>query len=134
MRRVPCIAFGCLALFAAACGSSAAHTGSHDVIRFGIAGGNIPGYRVTIEPSGSVHIRNVQGSSRLLIPPGRVRRLRDEIERAHLASRRCPGTLPDFAASFVGLGNRTFTVRGSCEPSFERVWRDLVKAVPLRQG
>ena len=111
----------------AACGGSAAVTRAPIV--FGITGGNIPPYRVSIEPDGTV-----RGAGHRQIPPARVRRLQQEIEQAHLTSRRCDGTLPDVASRYIRAAGRMVTVHGACEPSFERVWDDLAQAVGLRRG
>ena len=118
-----------LAAVTAACGSTSAGAGSP--IRFGVTGGNIAGWSVTIEPRGSVRVRNSHGTSRRQIASARARRLAREIQDAHLADRRCPGALPDFAARFIRLGDRKVTVRGTCEARFERVWSDLVRAAGL---
>jgi hypothetical protein len=66
------------------------------------------------------------------VSAARARRLRREIKRAHLASRICPGTNPDFGSRFIRLGARSVSVRGECESRFQRVWRDLTTAVHLR--
>jgi hypothetical protein len=115
-----------IALAAAACGASASGGGP---IVFGITGGNLAPYRVTIEANGSIRVRGGQRDMRRRIAPSRVHRLRREIRRAHLVSRRCPGVLPDFSAQYIRLDGRTFTVHGTCEARFQRVWNDLVRAV-----
>jgi hypothetical protein len=121
-----------LALAAAACGASAA---GGNPIRFGLGGGNIFGYRVTIRPNGSVRIRGrPRRTVRREIAPVRVRQLRLEIQHAHLASRECLGALPDLASRYVGVGGRTVTVHGACEAGFNRVWNDLAQAVGIRAG
>jgi hypothetical protein len=114
-----------------ACGGASA--AGHTPIAFGITGGNLAPYRVTIEPNGSIRVRGSQRTSRRQIAPARVRRLRREIERAHLSSRRCAGTLPDFAARYIRLGGRTYTVHGSCEERFQRVWNELLRATAVLQ-
>lgn len=117
-----------LAAALTACGASAA--GRTRPIRFGLAGGNIAGYTVSIRPDGRVTVDGVVGISHRKIAARRVRRLGREIRNAHLAkSRVCPGTLPDVGAEFIRLGSRTFTRRGTCEPRFQRVWDDLLRAV-----
>jgi hypothetical protein len=110
-----------------ACGSSAeARTAP---IVFGVTGGNIAPYRVSIQPNGGV-----RGASHRQIPPARVRLLQHEIEQAHLTSRTCTGTLPDVASQYIRVGRRAVTVHGGCEASFQRVWNDLAQAVGLRAG
>jgi hypothetical protein len=114
-----------------ACGGASA--AGHTPIAFGITGGNLAPYHVTIQPNGSVRVRGSQRTSRRQIAPARVRRLRRDIERAHLASLWCPGSLPDFAAQYIRLDGRTFTVHGSCEARFQRVWNELLRATAVRQ-
>jgi hypothetical protein len=110
-----------------ACGSSTeARTAP---IVFGVTGGNIAPYHASIQPNGGV-----QGAGHRQIPPARVRRLRHEIEQAHLTSRTCTGSLPDVASRYIRVGRRAVTVHGGCEASFQRVWSDLAQAVGLRAG
>jgi hypothetical protein len=115
-----------LVIATAACGAGAA--GDAPVV-FGIEGGNVIPYRVALQPDGRVRLTGSPRTVRRRIAPAQVRRLRREIESAHLASRRCAGVLPDLAARYVRVGSRRFTVRGDCEPGFERVWSDLTRAV-----
>ena len=97
---------------------------------FGISGGNIAPFSVSIQPTGAVTIRASLGlHPRRRIAPARLRQLRSEIRRAHLASRRCSGVLPDIASRYIRVGPRTVTVHGGCEPGFNRVWNDLSRAV-----
>jgi hypothetical protein len=115
-----------------ACGGASA--AGHTPIAFGITGGNLAPYHVTIQPNGSVRVRGSQRTSRRQIAPARVRRLRREIERAHLSSRRCGGVLPDIASRYVRAGGPTVTVHGGCDADFERVWNDLAQALGLRSA
>jgi hypothetical protein len=114
---------------ATACAASAA---GHTPIRFGITGGNLSGYHVTIQPNGGIRVTGSQRAAKRKITPARVRQLRREIRHAHLASLRCPGVLPDFASHYIGLGDLTFTVHGGCEARFQRVWNALLQAIGLR--
>jgi len=115
-----------------ACDTSATvHTPTRIV--FGVAGGNVVGYRVSIEPDGSVRSTGSARAGRREISAARLGRLRDEIEHAQLASRSCPGVLPDLASRYIRVGRRTVTVHGDCEPGFERVWLDLTRAVAPRR-
>jgi hypothetical protein len=108
----------------AGCGSSSV---SHRPIVFGITGGNIAPYRISIQPNGSARGRGRTVLAQ--ISPARVRALRREIQQAHLSSRRCAGVLPDVASRYIRIGDRTITVRGGCETRFNQVWNDLVRAV-----
>jgi hypothetical protein len=113
----------------AACGASAS---GRTPIVFGVTGGNVIGYRVTIQPNGSVRVRGSRWKVRGQIRPSRVRQLRREIQHAHLATSTCPGSLPDFATRFIRLGDHRYAVRGECEVPFSRVFKDLEAAVALR--
>jgi len=112
----------------AACGSSAA-AGRPQAIRFGYSGGNLFGSTASIRPDGAVTVRLPHGTRRSRISVRLVRKLGREIRQAQLTNRICAGTNPDFAGRFIRLGRRTVTVRGGCEPRFDRVWSDLTKAV-----
>jgi hypothetical protein len=105
-------------------------------IRFGLTGGNIVGYAVSIEGSGRVTIARGRRVVHRRISVEAVRRLGREIERAHLAKRRlCTGVLPDIATQYIRLGKRTSRLHGTCEPRFQGVWNDLLRAVgPLPQS
>jgi len=99
-------------------------------IQFGFAGGNVLGYSVSIKASGTVTITRGRRVVHRKIRVKRVRRLGREIRNANLAKTRiCAGTLPDFGMQYVRYGGRTFRLRGTCEPRFEHVWNDLVRAV-----
>jgi hypothetical protein len=118
-----------LTVFAAALSGCGAAAAAGTSIVFGISGGNIAPYRVSIQPTGIVKIRASLGSHRRRLAPARVRRLRSEIRQAHLESRRCSGVLPDIASRYIRVGSRTVTVHGGCERAFNRVWNDLTSAV-----
>ena len=66
------------------CGSGATE---HAPIVFGITGGNMVPYRVSIQPNGSVRVTGSGLASRRHVTPARVRNLQREIQQAHLASR-----------------------------------------------
>jgi hypothetical protein len=112
-----------------ACGTSAATKPKS--IHFGLAGGNIAGYTAAIRADGrvTVTVTGLDGFRRGKITVKRVRKLGREISRAHLASRRCARSNPDFASRFIRLGGRTVSVRGSCEQRFDQVWDDLAQVV-----
>ena len=111
-----------------ACGASSATRPRP--IQLGFAGGNVAGYTISIRSTGRVTIAGAYANVHRRIPVKRVRRLGLEIQRAHLAKiRLCPGALPDFASRYIRLGRQTFRLRGTCEPSFQRAWNDVVRAV-----
>ncbi len=119
-----------LTVFAVALGGCGSAAAAGTPILFGISGGNIAPYRVSIERTGIVKIRPSLGlHPRRRLAPARVRQLRSEIRQAHLESRRCSGVLPDIASRYIRVGSRTVTVHGGCERAFTRVWNDLTSAV-----
>ena len=115
-----------------ACGGGAGAAARGPIV-FGITGGNVMEYRVSIQPNGSVGVKGAEASRRQ-IRPTQARRLRNEIRHANLRSVTCSGALPDFARRYVRLDGRTVTVHGSCEARFQRVWNDLAQAVGLHAG
>jgi hypothetical protein len=121
-----------LAVVAAAVAACGASAGGSTPIVFGISGGNPAPYRITIQPNGSVQASR-GWRVRKQILPAKARRLRNEIRNAHLTTRLCAGTLPDFATNYIRLGGRTVRVHGRCEPRFTHVYDDLVAAVKLRR-
>lgn len=134
MRRI--IVLATLLVGVCACGSSAASTTPHRIV-FGVGGGNMVPFQVTIEPTGRIR------SSGPLKPKIRqlshakivsLSRLVREDFAAGLKSRLCPGTNPDVGSDFIQAYGRTVRVHGSCEPRFHRLWDTLAQAVGLRFG
>ena len=121
----------------AACGASASTSTKPEPVVFGVSGGNITPFAVTIEPSGQVSHTGFAKLRRNHLSRAKVASLsrlaRQEFARG-LTSRRCPGTNPDFASGFIRASGRTVTVHGSCEPSFTKLWDTLERAVVLRRG
>src|SRR5262249_55605421 len=113
----------------AACGASAA---GPTPIGFGVTGGDPARDRLGIVPDGSGPRPRGPVTVRRHVRAARVRQLRSEIQRAHLATAICTGSLPDFSTRYIRLGDRRFAVRGRCEVPFNRVFSDLEKAVALR--
>ena len=119
----------------AACGAASASTSARPLrITFGVTGGNLVSWQVTIEPTGRVH------ASGVVLDPRRGPLSRAKVatlsrlvrhELPGLKSRRCPGTLPDFSSEFIHAAGRTVRVRGSCEPRFHQLWNTLARAVGL---
>lgn len=127
MRAVLLLAVAGVAVVTA-CGASSATRPLP--IQLGFEGGNLAGYTVSIKASGKVTIVRGTRAVRRRVAVRRVRRLGREIQRAHLARvGLCAGALPDFATQYIRLGTRMFRLHGTCEPRFERVWNDLLRAV-----
>jgi hypothetical protein len=115
--------------FLAACGSSG--PAKHAVgipVTFGIKGGNIAPLKVAI--SGTGRIKKLEGA--YSITKTHVSASLSNAVKTGLAgvsSRQCKGTLPDVGSRYITAAGKTVTVRGSCEPAFEKVWRKLTAAV-----
>lgn len=121
----------------AACGAAAAPAQAGPMrIEFGVGGGNIVPFQVTIEPTGRV--RSTSGG---LVRPERhrlshatVASLSALVRQAFAAgvrSRQCAGTNPDAGSDFIRAAGRTATVHGTCEPRFTKLWKTLARAVNL---
>jgi hypothetical protein len=121
-----------LVLGLAACGGSGASK-DNVKIAFGLSGGTMMPYSVTIAPGGAVTstgnspvtpkpVASVREKYLSLLVRGRLWNLKSE---------QCKGTLPDESSMFVTALGRTVTVRGTCESSFTQMWHDLASAVGL---
>jgi len=130
VRRLLSIAVILFAL--SACGASAAR--HRPPLVFGVTGGNMVPYQVTIRPNGTVRTRGSFHARHRHLAASKVVRLRRDVQRAHLKTRQCAGVLPDIGLRFIRLGSRTWTVHGVCEKRFERVWNELAQAVGLSLG
>ncbi|MGH3009818.1 MAG: hypothetical protein ACRDLM_10505 [Gaiellaceae bacterium] len=130
MRRL--IVLAVLSLGLAACGSSGAPKPAHGTqIEFGIEGGNIAPFDITISPTGKItELGNARITKRHL-PSATEASLSSAVQSsfAGLSSRQCKGTLPDVGARFIRAEGKTVTVHGSCETGFEQLWGKLTAAV-----
>ncbi len=120
-----------VAALAVALGAQAAHASSPRAFAFGRSGGNIAPFTVMISPTGRV---TAQGSVRLARPRltltqdavhGLVDLAKTEGFFRMPATTVCRGTLPDFAGSFVTVGSKRVTVRGSCNRRFSELYAVL---------
>ena len=121
----------------AACDASSASTSATPLrITFGVTGGNVVPWQVTVEPTGRVHATREVRPRRQRLSQVKVASLSRLVrhELPGLKSRQCPGTLPDFGSEFIRAAGRTVRVRGSCEPRFHRLWSTLARAVGLPYG
>jgi hypothetical protein len=136
MRRI--LALTVIAVALVACGASAASTQSGPMrIEFGIAGGNLVPFQVTIERTGHVHASGLVQPAHRRLSHAKVSSLSRTVRRdfaAGLKSRQCAGTNPDIGSTFVRAEGRTVRVHGSCEPRFHRLWNTLAKAVGIPAG
>ena len=132
-RRVSRIAIlAALVAGLSACGASSAPT-SPTGIAFGIGGGNIVPYRVMVEPTGVIRASGM-GLQRHALSRNLVARLSRRVRTAFAAgvkSRQCRGTNPDIASEFIRAEGRTVTVRGTCDPRFQRLWNTLARTVGI---
>lgn len=131
MRRV--IVLTALLVSVFACGSSAASTAPHRIV-FGIGGGNMVPFQVTIEPTGRVQASGGVRPSRRQLSHAKVASLSQLVREAFSAgvkSRLCPGTNPDVGTKFIRAFGRSVWVHGNCEPRFSRLWNTLAQAVGL---
>ena len=131
MRRI--IVLTGLLVGMCACGTSAASTAPHRIV-FGLGGGNLAPWQVTIEPTGRVHATADVRPSRRQLSRAKVVSLSNLVREAFsagLKSRLCPGTNPDVGSRFIHAFGRTVRVHGNCEPRFSRLWNALARAVGL---
>jgi hypothetical protein len=128
VRRI--LVLAALAGWLCACGASAASTRPRPIV-FGVTGGNIVPWQVTIEPTGRIRATGTHTQRQRLSRAkvlSLVRLVREDF-RAGLKSRLCAGANPDVGSGFVHALGRTVRVRGSCEPRFQRLWKTLANAV-----
>ena len=138
MHRVIVLA---AALLLAIPAGAVARTSQQPLFEFGRAGGNIEPFSVqirtdgTLASSGDVKLRRPQTQ----LSQTRLAALLKYARTQHFwsLSRQtlCPGSLPDFASSYVTIHSagktRTVSVRGGCRPGFTRVYRALAAAVTV---
>jgi hypothetical protein len=136
VRRIVLLA--AIVVASAACGSSAASTRATPTrIEFGLGGGNIVPFQVTIEPTGRVRATGTVQPRRRRLSHAKVVSLSRLVRHAFaigLRSRQCAGTNPDVGSDFIRAVGRTVRVHGSCEPRFHRLWNTLAQAVGPHRG
>ena len=122
----------------AACGSSIASTEAGPMrIAFGVGGGNMVPFQVTIERTGRVRATYPIRPQRRRLTQAKVASLSRLVRHAFatgLRSRQCPGTNPDVGSDYIRALGRTVRVHGSCEPRFTKLWDTLAHAVGLNFG
>jgi len=123
VRRLTLLAV--LALGLAACGGS----GTQNLkITFGLSGGTMRPYSVTIAPGGAVTTTGLPYGKPKPVTSGKDAELSGLVRKgfADFKNDQCPGTFPDESAMFITALGRTITVRGSCEPGFTQLWNSLI--------
>jgi len=107
-------------------------------IEFGVGGGNMVPFQVTIEPTGRVRstiaARFIR-PERHRLPQATVASLSALVRHAFASgvrSRQCGATNPDVGSDFIRAAGHTVTVHGSCEPRFTKLWDALARAVRLK--
>ncbi len=105
---------------------------------FGRQGGNIAPYTVSIAADGGVFATGPVKVGRTTLTAAQLATLAKTVAAASFstlpATTFCLGTLPDFASSWISVGSRKVSVRGSCSPRFSRVWTALAGAARLSNG
>jgi len=136
MRWIAVLAVSAAAV--AACGASAASTQAMPMrIQFGLGGGNMVPFQVTIEPTGRVRATGSIRPKRRQLSRTKVASLSGLVRHEFatgLKSRECRGANPDVGSDFIHAAGRTVSVHGTCEPRFQRLWNTLAAAVGLRAG
>ena len=122
----------------AACGASVASTQARPMrIEFGLGGGNIVPWQVTIEPTGRIRSTGLVRPRRRRLSQAKVASLTRLVRHAFASGVRsglCAGVNPDVGSDFIRAAGRTVRVHGNCEPRFTRLWDTLARAVGLRFG
>jgi hypothetical protein len=107
---------------------------------FGRTGGNIAPFTIKIASDGSVTATGPAKPLRKRLTYRALTRLATLTKKQRFFSLRqqirCPGTLPDFAFSFITVrtvrASRIVLVRGDCSPAFNRLYAALSTAVGTR--
>ena len=99
---------------------------------FGRIGGNIRPFTITISVDGSVKATGAAPVHRDTLTKQQLANLNRvafvvDFERLP-AVKACAKTLPDVAAGFIRVGDRTVRVHGGCVAGFNRLWTALSNA------
>jgi hypothetical protein len=137
VRRL--ILLAVLSLGLAACGSSGTpatgpgQTGHPIQVEFGVTGGNIVPFTISISPDGKINEQGTLRVGKKHVASATVASLSDAVrsDLPGLSDRQCKGTLPDVGSRFIKADGKTVTVHGSCEAGFERLWSQLTAAAGL---
>lgn len=128
MRRIV-VGLGAAALLVPAAATAAK---SQTGFAFGRDGGNIMPFTITVATNGSVKDSGSAPAHRTLVTMQQLatlNRVAFEVDFEHLRTvTACPKTLPDIAAEFIRVGDRTVRVHGRCVARFNRLWAALSRA------
>lgn len=123
----------------AMCGASAAPARSElSRVEFGVRGGNMAPFQITIDARGDVRASsttNFMQPKRHHLSEATISSLSALVRHAFASgvrSRQCAGRNPDVGSDFVRALGRTVVVHGRCEPRFTQLWNALVRAVGLK--
>lgn len=131
MRRL--VVLGAAAVVAAPAATAATpRTG----FAFGRFGGNIRPFTITISTGGSVAGSGAAPRHRRMLTQqqlANVNRVAFDVDFESLPLvTTCPRTLPDVAALFIRVGDRTVRVHGDCVTRFNRLWTALRRTTQKR--
>lgn len=115
--------------------------GAGDDIVFGITGGNIMPYVVTIEANGTIVAKGRTVQNQQLTASGStlggLEKLADTEGFWSMPARtNCSGTLPDVASSYITInstsGSKAVTVHGGCVARFNQLYGVLTNVVAIQ--
>lgn len=118
------------------CAATAASIRPRPIV-FGVGGGNMVPWQVTIQPDGRIRHEGLTVPKRHRVSRAEFLSLSRLVRRdfaGGLANRLCPKINPDVGSSFIRDFGRTVTVHGNCEARFNRLWGALMRAVGLNPG
>jgi hypothetical protein len=134
VRRIAVLGVSVAALAACAASAASIQAGPRRIV-FGLGGGNMVPFQVTIEPDGRVRSSGFVRPRRHRVSVAKVSSLTTLVRHefaSGLRSRQCAGANPDVGSDYISALGRTVRVHGSCEPRFSQPWNTLARAVGIR--
>ena len=116
---------------------------TQQIISFGIEGGNIRPFQVTIDGDGTIVMSNQGVHSRRLVDPkdtlnGFLKLADAEGFFSLPAQTGCQGTLPDVGSRFISIqangDSKRVSVHGSCLTAFDQLYAVLQAAIGVGQS
>jgi hypothetical protein len=131
--------FAVLALVVAGCGGSGGSRPSTAPVRitFGLSGGTMIPFAATIDRAGTVQTAGFLPGAVVAKTVSRAQEktlsglVREAI--GGLKDEQCSDSFPDESGKFITALGKTVTVRGTCEPSFTKLWNELANAIGVKQ-